>query len=1036
MSIIAGNDLTVKGSSVIGESDVGLKAGNDLTLAAATESQTRYRLSETKKSGMLSSGGIGVTFGSASSKQQLKLDGTTQSQSASTVGSTGGNVTLVAGRDAHVSGSDVIAKQDISLVGGSVTIDPGNDTLTRRQSYEQKQSGLTLQLTSPITDALLSLGSQAKEAGQAGDDRLKALNAVKMLESGWAMSGAAGQSATALANGNMKEAGIKIALSVGASKSKSSSEYNSNTVSGSSLSGGGSVAVVATGGNGTSGNLTLAGSGITGNNVTLAAAHDLNLVAASNNTEQQSSNNSSGWSAGVHIAIGQRTGIGVQASGFMASGAENGNSTTFVNSRVNAKDNLTLSSGNDMLLSGAQALGDSISVNAGNNLTLASLQDTDNYQSKQQSASGGFSFTFGSMTGSAGLSLSKSKINSEYASVGDQSGLFAGDGGYDIYAGNHTQLNGAVIASTADAADNRLSTGTLGWDSIGNHAEYHASSTAIGISGGYDSSMASGQQFGGGALPAVVNMSGSASGTTHSAVADGSLTVRDTQRQTQDVAGLSHDTDNANGHIDKIFNKENVASQMAFAQGVQELAGKVVGDVRAYKLDAAAKETSDRLLKENPENASLSKDAFSALVQKDAGYKAVAAQWDTGGTYSMVASAVAGALGGLSANNLGAAAGGAMAPYIANAIKKATTTQNADGTENTNLAANTMAHAVAGAVLAQIAGSNAGAGAAGATGGELAARAIVAAMYPDTDISKLTESQKQTVSTLSQIAAGLAGGIAADSSAGGGAGAGAGKNAVENNSLSLVARGCAMAAPCRTKVAEQLLEIGAKAGIAGLAGAAIKDVADKMTSDELDHLVTLEMMGNDEITGKYLSSLQDKYAPSHTGNNDAQINAGPNHTGNNAGQVDAGPNHTGNSGSQIITGPNHTGGDQSVEQLPNNTGNTEGVPDLPNYMESQDYEPNKNAVGNMGEFLKQPGFGSTVKDNTQKTNQQYQGQTIYKATDNVGNYIKKGDQFYLDGLHKDHIEVFDKRGNFRAVLNLDGSINERKTQEAEGRKLK
>ncbi|WP_448310744.1 VENN motif pre-toxin domain-containing protein [Pantoea sp. PGP6] len=116
--------------------------------------------------------------------------------------------------------------------------------------------------------------------------------------------------------------------------------------------------------------------------------------------------------------------------------------------------------------------------------------------------------------------------------------------------------------------------------------------------------------------------------------------------------------------------------------------------------------------------------------------------------------------------------------------ERASLTYNADGTENTNLAANTMAHAVAGAVLAQIAGSNAGAGAAGAAGGELAARAIVAAMYPDTDISKLTESQKQTVSTLSQIAAGLAGGIAADSSAGGAAGAGAGKNAVENNYLS------------------------------------------------------------------------------------------------------------------------------------------------------------------------------------------------------------------------------------------------------------
>ncbi|MDU1575226.1 MAG: hemagglutinin repeat-containing protein, partial [Pantoea sp.] len=568
VSIIAGNDLTVKGSSVIGEGDVGLKAGNDLTIAAATDTQTSYRLSETKKSGMFSGGGIGVTFGSASSKQQLKQDGTTQSQSASTIGSTGGNVTLIAGHDARVAGSDVIAKQDISLVGGSVTIDPGNDTLTRRQSYEQKQSGLTLQLTSPITDALLSLGSQAKEASQAGDDRLKALNAVKMLESGWAMAGAAKDSALALANGKIDDVGIKIALNVGSSKSKSSSEYSSNTVSGSSLSGGGSVAVVATGANGASGDLTLAGSGITGKDVTLAAAHDLNLVAASNHTEQQSSNKSSGWSAGVHAAIGKETGFGVQANGYMASGGENGDSTTNVNSRVNAKDNLTLSSGNDMLLSGAQALGDSISVNAGTNLTLTSLQDTDNYQSKQQSASGGFSFTWGT-GGSAGLSLSKSKINSEYASVGDQSGLFAGDGGYDIFVGNHTQLNGAVIASTADAANNRLSTGTLGWDSIDNHASYSASSASFGISGGYDSENAPGQQFAGGALPTFVNMSGSASGTTRSAVADGTVSVRDAQHQTQDVTGLSRDTENANGRIDKIFDKEKVNNQMAFAQGVQ-----------------------------------------------------------------------------------------------------------------------------------------------------------------------------------------------------------------------------------------------------------------------------------------------------------------------------------------------------------------------------------------------------------------------------------------------------------------------------------
>ena len=57
-------------------------------------------------------------------------------------------------------------------------------------------------------------------------------------------------------------------------------------------------------------------------------------------------------------------------------------------------------------------------------------------------------------------------------------------------------------------------------------------------------------------------------------------------------------------------------------------------------------------------------------------------------------------------------------------------------------------------------------------------------MYPDTDIRDLTDSQKQSVSALSQMAAGLAGGIASDSALGAGTGAGAGKNAVENNFLS------------------------------------------------------------------------------------------------------------------------------------------------------------------------------------------------------------------------------------------------------------
>jgi filamentous hemagglutinin len=779
VAIVAGRDVAVTGSSVVGDNNVALKAGRDLAITAATEEQHSYSLKETKKSGMMSGGSIGVTFGSASTRQQLNRDGTTQSQSASAVGSTGGSVTLIAGNNAHIGGSDVIAKKDISVVGGSVDIDTGNDLVSRRQVYEQKKSGLTLQLTSPITDALLSLGEQAKSASEAGDDRLKALGAVKALESGWAMSGAKTmQSGQALANGNMSEAGIKIELSVGASKSKSSSEYNANAVKGSSLNGGGNIAVVATGANGSSGDITLSGSGITGKNVTLAAAHDLNLTAATNNTEQKSSNKASGWSGGVHVAIGNETGIGIQASGFMASGKENGKTTDYVNSRVNASNDLTLSSGNDTVLSGAQALGNRIVADVGHDLTMTSLQDTDDYQSKQQSASGGFSFTFGSMTGSAGLSLSQSKVNSEYASVGDQSGLFAGNGGYDIYVGNHTQLNGAVIASTAQSANNALSTGTLGWSDIDNHASYKASSSSISMGGGNEDNKMSG-----GAIPTSANTHGSASGTTRSAVADGTITVRNGQAQTQNVADLSRDTDNANGHIDKIFDKDKVARKLEFAQGMQELGQRVAGDVSSYKMQAAEDETRERLLKANPQLAGYSTDALNTLIVNDPGYKAVAEKWGTGGSYSMAAAAVTGVLGGLGASNLGAAAAGGMAPYIANKIKQATS-KVVDGQEQTNVLANTMAHAVAGAVLAQLAGNNATAGAAGAAGGELMARAILNSMYPGKQASELTQEEKQVVSALGQLAAQLSAGVASGSVDGGIQGAVAGKNAVENNALS------------------------------------------------------------------------------------------------------------------------------------------------------------------------------------------------------------------------------------------------------------
>nr|WP_196240483.1 hypothetical protein [Jejubacter calystegiae] len=63
-------------------------------------------------------------------------------------------------------------------------------------------------------------------------------------------------------------------------------------------------------------------------------------------------------------------------------------------------------------------------------------------------------------------------MHSNFDSVQEQTGLFAGKGGFDVTVGEHTQLDGAVIASTASPENNRLDTGTLGWSDIHNQADY------------------------------------------------------------------------------------------------------------------------------------------------------------------------------------------------------------------------------------------------------------------------------------------------------------------------------------------------------------------------------------------------------------------------------------------------------------------------------------------------------------------------------------------------------------------------------------
>ncbi|WP_077897930.1 contact-dependent inhibition effector tRNA nuclease [Escherichia coli] len=769
VTVNAGDNLTVQGSDVVADRDVSLAAGNHVDVLAATSTDTSWRFKETKKSGLTGTGGIGFTTGSSKTTHDRREAGTTQSQSASTIGSTAGNVSITAGKQAHISGSDVIANRDISITGDSVVVDPGHDRRTVDEKFEQKKSGLTVALSGAVGSAINNAATMAREAKETSDSRLAALKGTQAVLSGVQAGVNHGLQQQSADPNN----GIGVSISLNHQQSKSETKYQHDIVSGSTLSAGNNVSVTATGKNkdhNNSGDILITGSQIkSGNDTSLNAQNDILLAAAADTRQTTGKNSSKGGGVGVSFGGGTNGGgLSIFAGINGSEGREKGNGTTWTETTVDAGKNVSLTSGHDTTLSGAQVSGEKVTADVGNNLTISSLQDSDRYDSRQNSVAAGGSFTFGSMSGSGYASISQDKIKSNYDSVREQSGIYAGKDGFDVTVGNHTQLNGAVIASTATDDKNSLSTGTLGWSDIHNQADYKASHTGISLSGG--SGMSASQMVASnaiaGAANALTGMSGSsghAEGTTSSAISGGNLIIRNKESQKQDIAGLSRDPENANGSIAPIFDREKEQKRLQEAQVISQISGQMSNIVMTYgeteAMKAARKEhpgMSDAQLRETPE------------------YREVMKGYGTGSTPQMVVQAITGVLGGLNAGNPGQILAGGLNPAVAQLIKQAT---------GDNREANLMAHAVWGALAAQLGGNNAASGAAGAFSGELAARYIIDNYYGGrTD--NLSEQERQQISMLATIASGIAGGLAGNSTASAGTGAQAGRNAVENNLLS------------------------------------------------------------------------------------------------------------------------------------------------------------------------------------------------------------------------------------------------------------
>lgn len=633
----SGRDLTVSGSNVVSTKGTVLQAGNNLTIEAARETHEESHFREEKKSGLFSGGGIGITLGS----QQQSVDGrsTGNSARAATVGSTDGSVLILAGKDYRQVGSDVLAPQgNIDIAAQRVDIVEARDTRQSVTETKFKQSGLTLALTSPVISAIQTAQQMKESAGQTKGGRMQALaganaalagkNAYDAVQAGQGstINGKEGQIATGKdaagnptsrdANAADKSGGINISISLGTSQSQSKTTQTDDTAAGSTVAAGGNVNIRASGA-GENSDVTVQGSRISaGNNVQLAAEDEIRLLAARNTAEQHSTNKNSSASVGVSFGSDGFL-LTVGASG--GRGKADGSDVSWTNTHVDAGNKLTLESGGDTTLRGAVADGKQVVAKVGGDLSIESLQDTSQFDSKQQSIGGSISIGYGKVGGS--FSASKSTVNSDYASVAEQSGIRAGDSGFQVEVKGDTALKGGAITSTQAAIDNDLNhfktEGALALSDIQNRADYDAKSMGVNFG--------SGMSFDGKLAPTgtgagIGKDSGSAGSTTQAAISG--------------IAGNKEArTGDAQTGIAKIFDAEKVQkdieAQVKITQMFNQLAPK-----------AAASYTGEKV-------ATLKKQADAETdPDKKAALQNEASKWAPNGSYNIAMNIIIAAAGG------------------------------------------------------------------------------------------------------------------------------------------------------------------------------------------------------------------------------------------------------------------------------------------------------------------------------------------------------------------------------------------------------
>lgn len=612
----ANRNVSVTGSNILGTKDVSVSAGNDVRTDSGEETQRDDVYQYSKKSGLIGAG-IGFTIGSK--KVTDTTDGRYKTQVASNIASSDGEIKVKAGNEIHSTTTNYFSNQPADLSAQNVIVDGKHNTAHVVQSHEEKRSGLTVSVGGQIVNELNNVQQLGKRANSRKNRNLSTLEYLeaantlkhayndgatynnakieKLVEKEKAILTKADELNTAyqaehpeqknamhpdvkaainnVNNRAKKDSLLNIHVGVGSSKFKQVSELNQENYVGSSIGSKNKVNITADSDNSAKGNIHITGSVIEAPEVNLNASNNLTIDAGTNSSVQRDTYTSSGWSVGATVSPHGNGVIGLDANVYK--GKENAleKTKTHTGTIIRGKQVNTVS-GNDTEIIGSKVIGDSVTTKVGHDLKIESLQDTNDYH--KISKNKGISVSYG-MSGSArvGFDNSRGSTDSHYASVTEQAGIYAGDGGYNVQVNNATTLTGGIIKGSTDKSKNKLSSNSLTMNDIQNEASYSAKTSGYSLS---TTKRSKNNPIGITGSPKMgIPVKGNSKSTTHSAISEGIIEIA----EKESLEKINHDTEQALNKLAPIFDKKTVEEKQILLSKISDHGYKLIGDIALHE---------------------------------------------------------------------------------------------------------------------------------------------------------------------------------------------------------------------------------------------------------------------------------------------------------------------------------------------------------------------------------------------------------------------------------------------------------------------